>query len=229
MKSDHHLMASTAASAPVIAVKAEGALFNVVLMRINWSALPLGWSNLWLEAISEETSMSTSRILVIWYSRTGTTRQVGKSLTAALHCDGEEILEDISRGGMLGYLRSLLGSLRQKPSRIAATSKDPLTYDLIVIGTPVWAWSVSSPVRAYLITNNAKLPEVAFFCTLGGAGGDRAFAQMQELVGKRPVGYLAITADKVASGAYNAEVAKFAEALQRGLAKQGESVAVSAA
>jgi len=92
-----------------------------------------------------------------------------------------------------------------------------LTYDLIVIGTPVWAWSVSSPVRAYLITNKAKLPEVAFFCTLGGAGGDRAFAQMEELVGKSPVGYLAITADKVASGAYNAEVAKFAEALQRGL------------
>jgi len=46
--------------------------------------------------------MATSRILVIWYSQTGTTRQVGKSLTAALHCDGEEILEDISRGGMLG-------------------------------------------------------------------------------------------------------------------------------
>jgi hypothetical protein len=154
---------------------------------------------------------------------------VAKSLAAALHCNSEEIVEHGSRGGMLGYLQSLLGSLREKPSRIAATGKDPLTYDLIIIGTPVWAWSVSSPIRAYLIANMAKLPEVAFFCTLGGAGADRAFAQMQKLAGKRPVGCLAITADKVASSAYNAEVARFAEALQGRMAKQDQRAAVSAA
>src|SRR3974390_2834355 len=116
--------------------------------------------------------MAASRILVIYYSRTGTTREVARSLTAALQCDSEEIVEDGSRRGMLGYLRSLLGALRQSPARIAAAGKDPSSYDLIVIGTPVWAWSVSSPVRAYLIGNRARLPAVAFFCTLGGAGGD---------------------------------------------------------
>ena len=123
----------------------------------------------------------------------------------------------------------MFGALRQKPSRIAATGKDASAYDLIVIGTPVWAWSVSSPVRAYLTANKARLPEVAFFCTLGGAGDDRAFAQMRELAGRSAVACLSITTDKVASGAYNLEVARFAETLQQGLAARGERVAAGAA
>jgi len=73
-------------------------------------------------------------------------------------------------------------------------AKDPSIYDLIIVGTPVWAWSVSSPVRAYLLANKPRLPSVAFFCTLGGAGADRAFGQMQELAGKRPIGCLSLTA-----------------------------------
>ena len=173
--------------------------------------------------------MSASRILVICFSRTGTTRELARSLSAALQCDSEEIVEEGSRRGMLGYLRSLLGALRRSPARIAVAGKDPSAYDLIVIGTPVWAWSVSSPVRAYLLDNRARLPAVAFFCTLGGAGDDRAFAQMQELAGKRPVACLSVTADKVASGAYSSQVAKFAETVRQALAKQGEQGAATAA
>ena len=173
--------------------------------------------------------MANSRILVVSYSWTGTTRKVAESLAAALRCDSEAIIEVRSRSGMLGYLRSLLEARRQVPSRIAAAGKDPSRYDLVVVGTPVWAWSLSSPVRAYLLANKPGLPAVAFFCTLGGAGSDRTFSQMQELAGKRPVGCLAVTARDVASAAYQPQVATFAEALQRGLAGQHETAAPHAA
>jgi len=164
--------------------------------------------------------MAGSKILVVYYSRTGTTRKVAESLTTALRCDSEEIVEVGSRSGMLGYVRSLIEARRQVPSRIAAVAKDPSDYDLIVVGTPVWAWSLSSPVRAFLLANRPRLPAVAFFCTLGGAGSDRAFGEMQELTGEPPVGCLAIAAREVALTAYQARVATFAEALQRGLAER---------
>jgi hypothetical protein len=83
-----------------------------------------------------------------------------------------------------------------------------------VIGTPVWAWSVSSPVRAYLAANKDRLPDVAFFCTLGGNGSDTAFAQMQEIVGKPPRATCAITAREVASGREGQQLAAFAGALR---------------
>jgi len=172
--------------------------------------------------------MADSRILVIYYSRTGTTRKIAESLTAALRCDSDEIIEARNRSRMLGYLRSLLEAQRQVPSRIAAASKDPSIYDLVVIGTPVWAWSVSSPVRAYLLANKPRLPAVAFFCTLGGAGGDRAFRQMEELAGKPPVGFLSLTAREVASATYQPRLAAFVEALQQGLAEPGKGAAAMA-
>lgn len=173
--------------------------------------------------------MANPRILVVYYSRTGTTRKVAAALAKKLGCDSEEIIEARSRRGMLGYLRSVIEARRQVPSHIAPAVKDPSTYDLIVIGTPVWAWSLSSPVRAYLCANRSKLPAVAYFCTLGGAGSEKAFAQMQELSGKRPAGCLSVIAADVASAAYEPRVAAFAETLQRVLPGPRDKTTANAA
>jgi hypothetical protein len=87
-------------------------------------------------------------------------------------------------------------------------------YDRVIIGTPVWAWSVSSPVRAYLMANKGHLPEVAFYCTLGGRGSDSVFRQMQSLAGKAPRAVYAVTAGEVISTRYGASLAAFAKALE---------------
>jgi menaquinone-dependent protoporphyrinogen IX oxidase len=173
--------------------------------------------------------MADGRILVVYYSRTGTTRKVAQSLAAALSCDCEEIVEAGSRGGMLGYLRSVVEARRQAPSRITPAVRDPSRYDLVVIGTPVWAWSLSSPVRAYLLANKSKLPAVAFFCTLGGAGSDQAFRQMREVVGKPPIDSIAVTAGDVASANEAPRIAPFVEALRRALAERCNTSATDAA
>lgn len=173
--------------------------------------------------------MTNSRILVVYYSRTGTTRKVAQSLSAALSCDIEEITETGRRGGIFGYLWSAVEARRQIPSRITATVRDPSLYGLVVIGTPVWAWSLSSPVRAYLLANRSKLPAVAFFCTLGGAGSDQVFGQMRELAGKQPLDCLSVTARDVASANCAPRLATFVEALQRAIRNGRSGAATSAA
>lgn len=158
--------------------------------------------------------MADLRILVVYYSRSGTTRKIAESLSEALKCDVEEIVELKSRAGFLGYVRSLVEAMQKRSSAIARGKRDPSFYDLIVIGTPVWAWSVSSPVRAYLMANKERLSQVAFFCTLGGAGSESAFAQMQGLVGKAPRACCSFTAGEVMSGSYGLRLAAFMEALK---------------
>lgn len=158
--------------------------------------------------------MTDQRILVVYYSRSGTTRKIAESLSEALKCDVEEIVEVTGRAGILGYLRSLVEAMQKRPSAIASGQRDPSFYDLIIIGTPVWAWSVSSPVRAYLIANKERLPQVAFFCTLGGAGSERAFGQMQCLVGRTPRAHCSFTAGEVTSGSYGLRLAAFVKALE---------------
>jgi len=146
--------------------------------------------------------MSASRTLVVFYSRSGTTRRIAQTLSEALKCDLEEITESRPRTGFLGYIRSLLEARRKLPSVIAPKHRDVSSYDLVVIGTPVWAWSLSSPVRAYLTATASQLPEVAFFCTLGARGSESTFAQMTALVGKRPRAVCAITQRDALSASY---------------------------
>ncbi|MDR3484793.1 MAG: hypothetical protein P4M05_07770 [Bradyrhizobium sp.] len=157
--------------------------------------------------------MSASRTLVVFYSRSGTTRRIAQTLAGALKCDLEEITEPRPRSGFLGYVRSLLEAGRKLPAIIAPTKHDVSSYDLVVIGTPVWGWSVSSPVRAYLMATASQLPEVAFLCTLGGRGSESAFAQMTAIVGKKPRAVCAITQREALSASHIERLAAFEKAL----------------
>lgn len=157
--------------------------------------------------------MAVPKILIVYYSRSGTTRRVAKILSETLNGSVEEITEVRGRNGLYGYWRSAIEARRKQSATILPVKNDPSNFDLVVIGTPVWARSVSSPVRAYLTANKARLPDMAFFCTLGGNGSDAAFAQMQDIVGKQPRAICAITASEFASGRGGPQLAAFAEAL----------------
>lgn len=103
----------------------------------------------------------------------------------------------------------------KKASQIRDGAKDPSGYDLVVVGTPIWAWTVSAPVRAYLSKNRDKLKKVAFFCT--GINRGTTFSEMEALCGKRPVATLLVEEKEAAGGKF--DVKKFVEIL----AHQGDA------
>jgi flavodoxin len=157
--------------------------------------------------------MDRLRILVVFYSRSGTTRTIALALAKLLRCDLEEIIEPKSRIGISGYLRSLVEALLKRPASITAMQRKLAAYDLVIIGTPVWCSSLSSPVRAYLTATAAQLPKVAFFCSFGGSGSNSTFAQMTAVIGKKPGACCAITQQEVQLGTYGEPLSKFAIAL----------------
>jgi menaquinone-dependent protoporphyrinogen IX oxidase len=157
--------------------------------------------------------MAARKILVVFYSRSGTTRKVAEALAAELKCNAEEIVAAKSRAGFVGIMRSLIESMLRRSAQIATARLNPSSYDLVVIGTPVWAWSVSSPIRAYLIDNNKNFPEVAFFCTLQHRGDEATFAQMQALAGKVPRAKVAFRTADVIAGSFRPGLAEFIRAL----------------
>jgi flavodoxin len=163
--------------------------------------------------------MTTSKTLVVYHSRTGTTRRLAEALAKFLHADIEEIVESRDRSGFLGYLRSISEVLQKRGAPIEPAKNDPRPYSLVVVGTPVWAWSVSSPVRSYLAANKERLGAVAFFCTMGGQGGERAFEEMKAIAGKAPRASCAVTARDVKSGSSEAQIAEFAEQLENFLSR----------
>ncbi|WP_155847403.1 NAD(P)H-dependent oxidoreductase [Asticcacaulis sp. AC402] len=157
--------------------------------------------------------MDSIKRLVVFYSRSGTTRSMAQALAAALGCDLEEITERNPRTGFLGYMRSVLEALLKRPGSIAAPQRDVAAYDLVIVGTPVWCSSLSSPVRAYLKRTAPKLPDVAFFCCLGGMGSENTFAQMTAVTGKTPRDCWAITQGEVHARTHLDPLARFVKAL----------------
>jgi flavodoxin len=128
-----------------------------------------------------------SKTLVVYFSRTGYTRRLAEEIAAGCGGDVESIDDVRSRSGILGYWRSAREALKRKPAEIRPGTKDPAAYELVILGTPVWAGHVSSPMRAYLAATRGKLGRVAFFVTEGGSGAERVFREMGELCGLAPV------------------------------------------
>jgi flavodoxin len=154
-----------------------------------------------------------TKTLVVFYSRSGSTRAVGRALAEALGADVEEIRDTKQRAGVVGYLRSALDATFRRLTRLEPIALDPAAYDLVVVGTPIWNASVSSPVRSFLVEHGMGCKAVALFCTFGGSGSVRAFRQMAELCGKAPLGTLAIRDQEVDGPVQRARIATFVEQL----------------
>ncbi len=149
--------------------------------------------------------------LVCYYSHTGNTQKIAELVAEKTAADVERIIDAKSRAGALGYLAAACDSMFKRRSRIQPVKKDPSKYNLVILGTPVWAWNLSPPMRTYILDHKAKFSHVAFFCTEGGAGGNRVFRQMADLIGKQPVATLELTEPDLKSNSYKGKLDEFVE------------------
>lgn len=106
--------------------------------------------------------------LVVYYTRTGNARFVAETIAAEIGADVEEIVDLKKRSGALGFLSGGSDARRGKKTEIAPTKKSPTDYDLIIVGTPVWAGRPVPAIFTYLKKNDLSGKKVAIFFTQGG-------------------------------------------------------------
>ncbi|MGE5338535.1 MAG: flavodoxin family protein, partial [Gemmatimonadota bacterium] len=138
--------------------------------------------------------------LIVYHSRSGYTRRIAQALARRLDADLDEIRIVQPMRGPIGYALCALEAIASLTPALRPTRKNPAAYDLVVIGTPVWFWSLSSPVRSWLAQHGPLPRRVAFFCTMGGAGAPRVFATIAQLAGREPVATLALTDRQIDGG-----------------------------
>lgn len=153
------------------------------------------------------------RVLVVYYSRTGHVRSVAQAIADACSADLEEIREARPRRGLFAWIRSSFEAARGRCPPILPLVRSPSDYELVVLGCPVWASRVASPMRSFLASNAPTLPHVAFFCTMGGRGGERMFGEMTTLCGKEPIAALILRDRELNEPAIPRRIAAFVEAL----------------
>jgi len=154
------------------------------------------------------------KILIAYYSRTGMTKKVADIIVGKISGDAEAIRDKVSRSGVKGYLISGRDAMKRKLTKLEDLKLDAEQYDLVIIGTPIWGWNMSTPIRTYITENKDKFKKVAFFCTMGGSGDQKAFLEMEIIIGKKPLGTLALKTAEVVKNEYAEKLEKYLEKLQ---------------
>jgi Flavodoxin len=164
----------------------------------------------------------SNTVLVIYFSRTGNTRRVAEQLALELGGQACAITEATSRQGFIGYSRCLWDSLLRRDAAINPLACKPAQAELVVIGTPIWAWHLASPVRSFVRRHRVDIKRCAFFCTMGGSGSEAAFDELCTLTSQLPLATLALTDLEVTTGTGQAKVNAFVASLQGALHKGAE-------
>ena len=147
--------------------------------------------------------------LIVYYSRTGTTAKVAEVLKEKLGADIAEIKCDKYPLGAKGYMQAGKDATLKSITKIKMTDKDLTNYDLVFIGTPVWSWNVSPPVRTFCRRQKDKIKKAAFFCTMGGSGHKKAFKSMADEIGIAPRDVLGLLAKEVLNSQIQDKLSNF--------------------
>jgi flavodoxin len=120
--------------------------------------------------------------LVVFYSRTGNARWVAQTIAAQIGADIEEVIDQKKRDGALAYLTGGSDARRGKGTEIAPIQKSPADYDLIIVGTPIWAGRPTPAITTYLKKNSLSGKKVAVFFVQGGKNMSQGVEQTKALL-----------------------------------------------
>ena len=145
-----------------------------------------------LQRPSGMATVTSPKILVLYFSRTGTTRKVAEAIAHASSADIEELREPRSRRGIWGWMRSGYEGAYKRASEPLPLSVDPRHYDLVFVGSPTWSGALCSPVRGFLQRHGKSLRNVALFATCAERGANAVLQEMAKLLATAPKAQLAI-------------------------------------
>ncbi|MDD1654446.1 MAG: ArsR family transcriptional regulator [Methanomicrobiales archaeon] len=124
-------------------------------------------------------------VAIVFHSETGNTQGVAQRLASA--CDGTLIpvkdLEGYSKFTM--YLKGSARARRRKLDPIEPSVIDVSGHSVVVIGTPVWAWSPTPAVNAAIAAlKGCEGKKGIVFATCGGKPGETLSMMKEALAAK---------------------------------------------
>ena len=112
------------------------------------------------------------KVLVVYYSLTGNTKLIAESIANSINSDVLElkpVKELNAEGGSKYFWGGYQAKMKKKP-KLREFDINPLDYDLIILGTPVWAWTYSPPIRSFLSKYDLSGKNVALWTCSAGDG-----------------------------------------------------------
>lgn len=126
--------------------------------------------------------MENSKKLVVYYSYTGHTKMIAKRIEEKLGCDILEIKPIIpySTNYQTVVNKEQNNDSSNKTPQIEKIDKDLKKYDEIIIGSPVWWYTIAPVIRTFLKQNDLSGKTIKPFATNAGWLG-QTFKEIKKL------------------------------------------------
>ncbi len=152
------------------------------------------------------------KTLVVYYSKTGTTKKLAEKLAKEFNADIEELIDKTKRSGIIGWILAGRDGMQRRATNIVDTKKNAADYDMVLVGGPLWGFKGVAPAsRTYLIKNKDKIKKAAFFMTrAGNPSSDPALNDLISVYGKPVAGTLDIKESEINSSETAMQIIDFA-------------------
>jgi flavodoxin len=150
-------------------------------------------------AVAEEQE----KTLIVFYSKTGSTKAACQIIKKAYQADVVEIKDLVDRFTTWGTITGMIYALLGWHTDIEPKRVDVLSYGRIVIGTPIWGGTFPPAMRTLVETTNFTGKEVAIFSTSTDVIKKEYQDEMKATItasNGTVVGYFQIQADRKVDG-----------------------------
>ncbi|MBQ5998891.1 MAG: hypothetical protein IJL70_05410 [Treponema sp.] len=125
--------------------------------------------------------------LIVYYSMEGNTHYIAEKMAEKLSAD---LLRLVPKKAYIdkGFAKFIWGGksavMAEKP-KLMPYSVDFSLYDEIIIGFPIWASTITPPIRTFVCDNLNELKEkkISVYACQAGNGAEKAMAKLQALLG----------------------------------------------
>ena len=129
--------------------------------------------------------------LIVYYSMNGNTDYAAQKMATIINADLLRInpKKSFPENKFLRFLLCGKSAVFGETPELEDYVFNSDMYDHIIIGTPIWAGNMSSPIRTFVVDNKDKLKtkKISIYCTHSGGGGDKAIRKIKELLDSIPI------------------------------------------
>lgn len=119
--------------------------------------------------------------IVIFYSFEGDTKMIAENIAQAIGADILELKpkQDLKSKGFMKYVWGGKAAMTHEQPELLPLDKDINSYDILFIGTPVWAWTYAPALNTFFSAHLLLDKKIALFCCHGGGKG-KIFDHMKD-------------------------------------------------
>ena len=122
------------------------------------------------------------KIAVIYFSLEGNTKYTAEKIAAKIGADLIQLIpvKEYPTGKISKYFWGGKSATFGETPKLEPYHFDQSQYDLVILGTPIWAGTFAPPLRTFIRENKLTGKKVALFACCSGGSAEKCFDQLKK-------------------------------------------------